>query len=50
MATKQVIQISVTWSGYSRLKLGALIAWLAETSNNSNDLDIKRLEVKEVKK
>lgn len=48
--TKQVIQIDVTWDGYSTLKLESIIAWLAQTSLNNKGLGIKRLEVKEVKK
>lgn len=50
MATRQVIQIEVTWSGWNKLKLEALIAWLAATSMNSKDLGIHRLVVKEIKK
>lgn len=49
MVTKQVIKIDVTWSGYSTLKLEALIAWFAQTSLSNKELGIKRLEVKEVK-
>ena len=46
MATKQVIEIDVTWSGWSKLNLSALIVWLG----NLNGLEINRISVKEVKK
>jgi hypothetical protein len=47
MATKQVIEIDVTWSGWKKLKLNALLAWL---SNVSPELEINRITVREVKK
>lgn len=46
MATRQVIQIEVTWEGWKQLRLNALIAWLA----NLEGLEIKRLVVREPKK
>lgn len=47
MATKQIIEIEVTWTGWKKLRLNALIAWL---SNLSDDLEISRISVKEKKK
>lgn len=46
MATKQIIQIEVTWDGWRKLRLNPLIAWLVNLEN----LEIKRITVKEVKK
>lgn len=47
MATKQIIVIEVTWSGWHKLRLNALIAWLASQGEN---LEIQRLVVREPKK
>lgn len=46
MATRQIIQIEVTWSGWKKLRLNSIIAWLA----NTTELEINRITVKEVKK
>lgn len=46
MATKQIIRIEVTWAGWQKVRLNALIVWLSSIT----DLEITRLTVKEVKK
>lgn len=46
MATKQIIRIEVTTSNWKTIRLSALIAWIASIT----DMDITRLEVKELKK
>lgn len=45
MATKQVIEIDVTWDTYgTKLDLSSLVKWIA-----SADIKMKRISVKEKK-
>jgi hypothetical protein len=46
MATKQVIEINVTWEGWSKLRISHLLNYLA----NLDKLSIERISVREVKK